>query len=85
MRKRADVPIAKQPGDLRNRELWLGQVSICQVAAKAFQDIRKGDFLGDQSPRKRPLTDAKMPGNLANLGLAVRQQRDDGVFDPGPE
>jgi hypothetical protein len=27
----------------------------------------------------------KLSRNLANLSLAVRQQRDNGVFDPGPE
>ena len=39
MRKGADVSVAKQPCNLRNRQVSVGQMAICEVGSETVQKL----------------------------------------------
>jgi hypothetical protein len=85
MRKGANVSVAKQPSDLRNRQFSVCQMAFGQIGSKTFQKRGERQSFQFQSPGKRSLTYPELACNFADLRLAMRQQWSNGVLDPRPE
>src|SRR6185295_12657705 len=85
MRKGANVSIAKQPSDLRNRQISVCQMAFGQIGSKTFQKRGERQSFQFQSPGKRSLTYPELACNFADPRLAMRQQWSNGVLDPRPE
>ncbi len=81
MRKGADVSIAKQPCDLGNCQASVGQMAICEIGSKAFQEFRECEPFLRQPPGKRSLAQPELACNLAGSCLAVRQQWNNDILD----
>src|SRR4029077_11047971 len=65
MRKGADVSIAKQPCDLGNCQASVGQMAICEIGSKAFQEFGECEPFLRQPPGKCSLAQPELACNLA--------------------
>ena len=81
MRKGADVSIAKRPRDLGDCQASVGQMAICEIGSKAFQEFRECEPFLRQPPGKRSLAQSELACNLAGACLAMRQQWNNGILD----
>ena len=69
MRKGADVSIAKQPCNLGNGQVPVGQMAICEVGSKTVQEFGECEPFLRQPPGKRSLTHPELAGNFAGCAL----------------
>src|SRR5262245_36259077 len=81
VRECANSLIAEEPGYLRDRQVDVTQILRGEVRTELSQNFAEAQPFRGQPPRQCPGTHAKRMRNIAELRLAVRQKRGDGIFD----
>src|SRR5258705_5730046 len=85
VRKIRDFLITEQPSDLRDRQLPVGQIAICEIEPQSCQEVGKGQPFQRQAPCKCSLPNSEPPGDYCGPGFSVRQQRRYCILDARPK
>src|SRR5262245_13515316 len=85
VRKRTDFPISEQPRKFGDRQRLLRQITLCEIESQACTEAGNGQALHGEPPCECPLADAEAARDVAGPGLAMRQERNNGVLDARTE
>jgi hypothetical protein len=81
MRECADVSITKQPGNLRNRQGLVGEMTPGEIKLEPLYDSGKRQLLRRKPPCKRSLAYAQFAGDDTRLRVSMWQQASNDVFN----
>lgn len=81
----ADVPVAKQPRDLRNRQIFVAEMALCKANAEFAQYVSKRESLRGQAPSERSRALPQFARDFAQASFSVGQQDRYGVLHTGAE
>ena len=62
---------SKQPGDLRNRQIVVGQITPGEINFETFQDVGKTQTFRGEPSRKCTLTKAESAGDRGQFGVTM--------------